>query len=246
MAARAAKETHLAEQETAAVAEIDAVEMQENFCGLALDRRSVFPLAFGMGGGFVLVGRSGTAIAEYDDLCGVLAPVGQLLDDGTATLVGDVFGEGGSLYGVTKLGDMQKYKATLGDVGLLPMPKNTAAEPYRCYLDLEATPLFALPAGADVLRTTYLIDRAVFLARGYIEPLWRRGVTGENDEDDAVLTLIEKSIGSDLSGLFGYGDIPSLYASLAEAGGTPALHLDYYNRKTLYEKALSIIEKRLN
>lgn len=242
---RAAADAHLAERQAAAADETALPEAQEDYCGLALDMKSIFPLALGLGGGFIEARRGSLSVTPYatlEDAVGALRP---LLADGTATLVGDAFGEGGSLFGVTKLGELQSLKATLGDVGLLPMPKRTAAEPYRCYLDLDGTPLFALPLGADILRTTYLIDRLAFLACGYVEPVRRQGITGGNADDGAVLSLIESSVDDDIAGLLGYGDIPSLYAAQAQEGDTAARRLEYYNRKALYEKALSIIEKRM-
>ena len=67
---------------------------------------------------------------------------------------------------------------------------------------------------------------------------------GEREEERKLLSLIFDHMVCDLSGLLGYGDIESLVAEAA-LDGDARLALHYYNRKTLYEKALSILEKRL-
>ena len=244
VAARAAQAAYPDEERGMESADVAALDVQARFYGLALDVRSVFPLAFGVGGGFIEVLRGSPSVIEYERLSAVTDALRPLLTDAATSLVGDDFFAGGSLFCICKIGDIAAGRATLGDVGILPMPKGSAAEPYRAYLELRGTPLLALPRGADVLRTTYLCDRAAFLSRGYVEPLLRRSITGDSADDGAVLSLIEGSIAADLTGLLGYGDIPSYYAAAAQ-GSFSAPHLEYYNRKTFYEKALSIIEKRL-
>ena len=60
----------------------------------------------------------------------------------------------------------------------------------------------------------------------------------------ACATFDDGADGS-VTDLFGYGDIPGWIADVAE-GGTYRLEMEFYKRKTLCEKALSIVARRLN
>ena len=61
--------------------------------------------------------------------------------------------------------------------------------------------------------------------------------------DKKIIDTIAMGVSSDLPSLFGYGDIDKLFADVI-SGEEKNLTLEYYNRKTLYEKAIAIIEKR--
>ena len=81
-----------------------------------------------------------------------------------------------------------------------------------------------------------------FLSDGYILPSYYEDF---DKSDGEMLNLIAKSAVTDLTSLFGYGDIDALVTD-AFFGRENRLALEYYNRKTLYEKALEIIDNRIN
>lgn len=215
------------------------------FYGFCYGEEDIFPLYFGAGGNFVTAEADTLSIVSLAALRDCLDAVKKLTEDETTTANPYAFGEGAALFSVHKLSEIVELRETITDIGILPLPKKTAEEDYHSYIDLAHTTMLAIPQGAtEQVKIEYLIGRMAFLSYGYIEPVLREQVTAGNADDAQILSLITESAACDLSELFGYGDIGGLLAdTLREGDGR--LALNYYNRKTLYEKALSIIEKRL-
>ena len=157
--------------------------------------------------------------------------------DGTS-----LFANGDVAFAVMTLGEVKNLRADGVEAEILPLPKNSVEDIYRTYVDVGTTSLIALPSGhPDMDVVSYLTYRLAFLSEGYILPSYYENFGGDDAE---MLRIIAANASSDISALFGYGDIDSLAAEWM-TGDASRLSLEYYNRKTLYEKALSIIEKRL-
>lgn len=215
------------------------------FYGFSYDQEDIFPLYFGVGGNFVTTDDDTLSIVSLSALRECLDAVKTLTADETTTENSYAFGEGAALFSVHKLSEIRSLRETITDIGILPLPKKTAEEDYRSYIDLAHTTMLAIPKSAtEQVKIEYLVNRMAFLSYGYIEPVLRQQVTAGNADDATILELIADTAACDLSELFGYGDIGGLLADTLREGDD-RLTLNYYNRKTLYEKALSIIEKRL-
>ena len=120
------------------------------------------------------------------------------------------------------------------------MPKAAAEYDYGGYIDLSAAVMTAIPSGSPTYKEAeYLLDRMACLSKEYVIPYFDACFAEETD----IYEIIRSSSSCDLSVLFGYGDIGSLVAECMRDG--TQLSLEYYNRKALYEKALSIVAKRL-
>lgn len=210
--------------------------------GLAADADALFALFFGIGGNFMEPGTGETVTYEAfaDTLSRVLDLYGETSPGGAA-----VFKNGGAIFTTAKLADLPEI-GSAADYGILPLPKLSAADDYRSYIELRGTAMAAVPAGVpEADKVSYLFERMSFLSRGYVEPLLRDTVVGGVSDDARVLALIYDGADGSVTDLFGYGDIPGWIADVA-ARGTYRLEMEFYKRKTLCEKALSIVAKRLN
>lgn len=209
--------------------------------GFYAEADDLFSLFFGLGGSFLVPGTEETV--PYETFADAL--------DQTLTLYAEIdsgadaaFRAGGAIFTLASLSELN----TLGnaaDFGILPLPKRTADADYRSYVDLRGTAMVAIPADVpDADKVSYLFERMSYLSYGYIEPILCEPITDGDSETACVLALILDSAEGTLTELFGYGDIPGLLASVAERG-TSRLEMEFCKRKTLCEKALSIVEKRL-
>ncbi len=217
------------------------------FYGLTFGSEDAFAIYTALGGSFA---ESTSDTPEISVTLGTLrdklSAVIDLSIEDSVRVHAAAFENAASLFGVAKLSEVETIKTAISDVGLLPMPKQSVTEDYRCFVDLRGTPVMAIPSGAsDMRKIEYLIDRMAFLSYGYIEPLVQKNLTQGNPDDEKMLELIFDSAVYDLSNLFGYGSIERLAADTLEAKTTDRLALDYYNRQALYEKAFEIIGKRL-
>ena len=210
--------------------------------GFAFDADDVFALYFGAGGDFIDAG-SGTAV-EYETFAEKLASVLAFYGEASVTDSTAAFERGEALFTLMKLSDLQN-RGDGGTLGILPLPKAAASDAYRSYIDLGGTPMTAIPAGVPSAgKAEYLVERMAFLSYGYVEPLMREQIDGGDADDGAVLRLIFDGAACESANLYGYGDLPGWLSSVAK-NGTARLEMEYYKRKTLCEKALSIVEKRL-
>lgn len=229
----------LEETETADLAV--SLSDEESFRGFGFGSEDIFPLYVAAGGSF--------ATAEVTSLSAMrqnIAALTPILTDASSIENPHAFADGATLFSVHTLSEVMALREANADVGILPLPKRNAEEAYRCYVDPHGATMLALPRdGAEADKVEYLVYRMAFLSMGYIDPLFYENIAGESTDDREVLELILDSTVCDLSGLLGYGDIEDLVADTA-LYGDERLALNYYNRKTLYEKALSILEKRLN
>lgn len=229
----------VAETEAAVDLVVDLTE-EERFHGIGYGREDVFALYVAVGGSFW--GQESVSLSAMRTALDRLFP---LFADATVVERPDGFAEGETLFTVATLAEANDFARRGVDVGILPLPKADAADAYRAYLDPRGAIMLALPKGAPAGETAeYMIYRMAFLSKGYIEPCMYEELVGEREEERKLLSLIFDHMVCDLSGLLGYGDIESLVAEAA-LDGDARLALHYYNRKTLYEKALSILEKRL-
>lgn len=210
--------------------------------GFAFDADDVFALYFGAGGDFIDAG-SGTAV-EYETFAEKLERVLAFYGEASVTDETAAFENGDALFTLMKLSDLQS-RGDADALGILPLPKAAGSDAYRSYIDLDGTPMTAIPAGVPSAgKVEYLVERRAFLSYGYIEPLVRQQIDGGDADDGAVLRLIFDGAACESANLYGYGDLPGWLASVAK-NGTVRLKMEYYKRKTLCEKALSIVEKRL-
>lgn len=210
--------------------------------GFAFDADDVFALYFGAGGSFIDA-ESGTAV-EYETFAERLDRVLAFYGEASVTDNTAAFERGDALFTLMKLSDLQSRGD--GDaLGVLPLPKAAESDAYRSYIDLDGTPMTAIPAGVPSAdKVEYLVERMAFLSYGYIEPLVRGQIDGGDADERAVLRLIFDGAACEAANLYGYGDLPGWLSSVAK-NGTARLKMEYYKRKTLCEKALSIVEKRL-
>lgn len=221
------------------------LETESDFHGFCYGDEDIFPLYFGAGGSFVTAGEDTLTVAPLSALRKALGAVVQLTSDPSALSDPDAFGELSALFSVHKLSEIGTLRETVMGIGILPLPKASVEAEYRSYIDLAHTTMLAIPRGIEEQRKVeYLIARMAFLSYGYMEPLLKEQLAAGNADDERMLSLIADSVACDVSALFGYGDIAGLLAETVREGDD-RLTLNYYNRKTLYEKALSIIEKRL-
>lgn len=218
------------------------------FYGLSFGSEHTFALYSALGGSFAESTPDTPAISvSLDALRETLSGVISLSLEASVTVHSSAFENAGTLFGVAKLSEIETVKTAISDIGLLPMPKPSEKDEYRCFVDLRGTPVMAIPDGAaDMDKLEYLIDRMAFLSYGYIEPLLQQNLTQGNPDDMQVLELIYDSTVYDLANLFGYGGIEQLLSDALEKGTAENLALDYYNRQTLYEKTFEIIGKRLS
>ena len=215
------------------------------FHGFSYGDKDIFPLYFGLGGNFVTTEADTVSIVSLSALRFGLDTVKKLTGDEATVYAGDTSTVGQSLFEVHTLSEVEQLREIAADIGILPLPKASAEDEYRSYIDLTHTTMLAIPRdAADRQKIEYLVSRMAFLSYGYIEPVLRQQLTEENPDDAQILELISECTACDLSNLFGYGDIGGWLADTVREG-EGKLALNYYNRKTLYEKALSIIEKRL-
>ena len=223
----------------------DTEEITTPFFGFCYGEEDVFPLYFGAGGGFILSEGEEMSVIELSTMRSALQEVMQLTDDPSAIANANAFTDGASLFSVYKLSEIAPLREIVHSIGILPLPKVNAEDEYHNYIDLASTTMLAMPRGvAEQNKVEYLISRMAFLSYGYIEPLLKEQIAADNAEDEKILELIAENVSCDLSTLFGYGDINGLVAEIFREGDG-RLTRNYYNRKTLYEKALSIMEKRL-
>ncbi|MBR5538364.1 MAG: extracellular solute-binding protein [Clostridia bacterium] len=202
-----------------------------------IEQSDIFPLYISGGGAFLenSDGISVTAKADFDKGISQLMPLVELG-------IGN-FSDGSAAFSVMTLGEVKKYRKAGVDVGILPVPKQSESDSYRCYVDAGATEFVALPAGHDDMeKISYLVYRLAFLSDGYMTSSYYEDFDGSERE---MLKIIAESGVSDLSNLLGYGKVESLVNDVF-FGREARPSLEYYNRKTLYEKALEIIEKRIN
>lgn len=210
--------------------------------GFYAEADDLFALFFGLGGNFLVPGTGETV--SYETFADALDQTLALYDE-TDSGVDGAFRAGGAIFTLASLSELN----TLGnaaELGILPLPKRTADADYRSYVDLRGTAMAAMPSGVpDADKVSYLFERMSFLSYGYIEPILCEAITDGDPETARVLALITDSAASTVTELLGYGDIPGLLTSVA-ARGTSRLEMEFYKRKTLCEKALSIVAKRLD
>lgn len=237
-------ESRAAETEPEPVAEAEVMDLdlaeEEKFHGFGFGREDIFPLYVAAGGRF-----AEGDIVSLSVLRESLAALAPLFSDASAVENPDGFAEGATLFTVATLSEAAAYREAGVDVGILPLPKQRIEDTYRAYVDPRGATMLAIPKDVEEPeKAEYLVYRMAFLSAGYIEPYFYEGAAGEDPEEQKVLEMIFAHTVCDLSGLLGYGDIETLIAE-AVLEDSDRLVMDYYNRKTLYEKALSILEKRL-
>lgn len=205
---------------------------------IEIDKSDSFALFASAGGSFVSAREytETVSLGVLKEALGAAKPLAEKYD-GTSSIK-----DGTAAFAIMTLGEVKQLLGEGTNIGILPLPKQSAADGYRCYIDIERTSLIALPSEHPEMDTiSYLLYRLAFLSEGYTLPSYY-GQFGEEDKD--MLEIITASAVTDLSSLFGYGDIDLLVAKWLY-GDDSRLSLEYYNRKTLYEKAFEIIEKRL-
>ncbi len=216
---------------------------KEGIATFDIDREDTFPLYVSVGGSFISAGVTPavTGIAEFKAALEKVSPLaGDLIAGDEA--VG--FADGSSTpFAVVTLKEAKELHRANEFVGVLPLPKQSEEDEYRCYTDVGKAILLSMPIdNKDSDKVSYILYRLAYLSQGYTTPFFYSELDLDNGE---MLELIKNSTVCDLSALFGYGDIDSLITDIT-AGDVINPTLEYYNRKTLYEKAFEIIEKRNN
>ncbi len=217
---------------------------KDDFYGASIGEEDVFPLVFGMGGTFVHTTADTIEVEPLSLVRLNLSAVAELVGDGSVRYGTRDFSKSQSLFSVKKMSEVSSLRQTVGNIGVLPLPKLDESDSYSGYIDLAGAVMTAIPAGVgNKEHVEYAFDSFVRLSHEYIAPFIRQRGTGGNTDDEKMLEIIAMGASSDLSSLFGYGEIDKLFADVV-SGEENNLTLEYYNRKTLYEKAISIIEKR--
>lgn len=217
----------------------------EAFYGASFGEEDVFPLLSGVGGAFVRTTADDILVEPLSSLRVQLEKIASLVNDDSVRYGTRDFSESHSLFSVKKVSEIPYLRQTVGNIGILPLPKLDFDSSYSGYIDLDGAVMMAIPAGVmEHGKVEYALDRFARLSYQYIDSYFKTEVVGDNADDERILEIVAEGASSDLSSLFGYGDIAGLFADVV-SGKEQDLTLEYYNRKTLYEKAITIIEKRL-
>ena len=195
--------------------------------GLSYDRDDIYSMWFGAGGRFARYdGEEPSFIShkDFEQTVANLAPLAQSINNESIAF------EVKTLY---ELMDGE-------DVKMAPLPKVTDEDAYGGYIDLAAAVLTAIPGGSPSAdKSEYILERMAYLSEEYIAPYFDECFL----EDAQMYDMIKQNASCDLSVLLDYGDMSELVAECIH--DDTHLTLEYCNRKALYEKAFSIIEKRL-
>ncbi len=195
--------------------------------GYLMREEEIYPMWFGVGGHFVSYTDEEPSFISHKNFKSTVEKLTPLENEVQAK---------------TNVFELQTlYEVRNSDwLSILPMPKSSAGDEYGGYIDLSAAIMTAIPSGSPTVNETeYLLDRMAYLSEEYVIPYFEGCFAEEAD----IYEIIRSSSSCDLSVLFGYGDIGALVAECMRDG--TQLSLEYYNRKALYEKALSIVAKRL-
>ena len=215
------------------------------FYGLSYGEEDVFSLYFGVGGMFV----SPADEFEVEPLSNVkskLSLVKTLVSNDFSVCGTANFAAGEALFSVKKLSEIPALRESVPNLGILPLPKANEESEYSGYVNLSGVSVTAIPSGVpDVEKIEYFVDKMAKASADYITPIAKYAITAGNAEDEQILEIVAANASCDLSCLFGYGDMDKLFADIV-TGKENRLELKYYERKALYEKAFSIIEKRFN
>lgn len=195
--------------------------------GCVFEREDIYPLWFGLGESFVSYTNDEMEFISHKTFADTVEMLSPLAS--TEERV-DVF-EIQTLYDVM---DSETHT-------VLPLPKAMEEAEYGGYVNLSRAVMTAMPRGTSTAsETEYLFDRMAYLSAEYISPYFADKFKDESD----IYNIVIESAACDLSVLLGYGDIGGLIADCMQDDAK--LTLEYYNRKALYEKVLSIIAKRLD
>lgn len=194
--------------------------------GLLYGEEDIYPLFFGVGGSFARTTSDGCEFISLSDFTQAVNSVCAITenDDGKT----DVFAV------------QTMFETRHEGLGILPLPKAGEYDVYSGYIDLSEAVLLAIPSGSPQRnKTECLVHRMATLSEEYVTPYFEAKFADDMDMYD----IITEGASCDLSVLFDYGDMGGLVAKCMR--DDTRLTLEYYNRKALYEKAISIIEKRL-
>ena len=224
---------------------LGGVDAFPGFYGFAYGDSDVFALYAGLGGDFLTDNEEQPVVTSLAALREALGTLQTLTSDPSSLADANAFAEGRTLLSVCRMSEITALRAAGTDVGILPLPKAHTEDDYRCYIDPTKTTMLAIPSGtAEQEKVEFLVARMAFLSYGYIEPVLKKQIAADDPDNQKILALVAESVSCDRSTLLGYGDIGGLLAGIVREGDG-RLTLEYYNRKALYEKALSILEKRL-
>ncbi len=215
------------------------------YYGASVGEEDIFPLLSGVGGAFVRTTENSTSVVPLSILNDQLEKIAALISDPSVRYGTRDFSNSHSLFSVKKVSEIPSLRKSVGNIGILPLPKLDADANYSGYIDLDGALMMAIPATVnDHNKVEFALDKFVHLSHRYIAPHFSAEVIDGNADDERMLEIVAECVSSDLSSLFGYGDIAGLFADVV-TGKEKDLQMEYYNRKALYEKAISIIEKRL-
>lgn len=187
----------------------------------------IYPLYFGVGGSFV---RTNSEALEFVSLADFKKYVKSVSE------IPEVDHSKQDVFALDTLFNVRNDQS----LGVLPLPKASEYDEYGGYIDLRQAVLMAIPLGSHTVdKTAYLLQRMAELSEEYVAPYFDASFADTAE----IYDIIKNSSESDLSVLFGYGDVGALVAE--NMRDDTRLTLEYYNRKALYEKALDIVAKRL-
>ncbi len=195
--------------------------------GMLWDDKTAYPLWFGIGESFVSYENDEPNIITHGEFKSSTEKLKKLTTKGA---------DKSDVFELVTVCDAVKNSETV----ILPLPKANVEDAYGGYIDLSRAVMTAIPKGAantDV--SEYMLSRMAYLSDAYMNSYFTE-LFGENSE---VYKIIKENSSCDLSVLFGYGDIGGLVGEVLR--DDTRLSIEYYNRKALYEKALSIVAKRL-
>ncbi|MBQ6613758.1 MAG: hypothetical protein IIX18_00390 [Clostridia bacterium] len=210
---------------------------KEGVSPIEIAEDDVFPLYNALGGSFANAAEelAITPFKEFESGITALTPF--------SSLESASFENGEVPFSVMTLEEVKRLKESSTDTGFLPLPKAEKTDSFRSYIDIKNAIFTALPKEHPELDIiSYAVYRMAFLSHGYTLPSYYESLNATNNE---MIEIIYENIVFDISALFGYGDIDALVADIYY-GREKRPSLEYYNRRTLYEKAFEIIENRIN
>lgn len=194
--------------------------------GLLYGEEDIYPLFFGVGGSFARTTSRGCEFISLSDFTQAVKSVSEIPENDHSKT--DAFAL------------QTLFETRYSDLGILPLPKVSEYDKYSGYIDLSRAVLLAIPSGSPQRnKTECLVHRMATLSEEYVTPYFEANFADDTD----MYEIIKDSAVCDLSVLFNYGDMGRLVEECMR--DDTRLTLEYYNRKALYEKAISIIEKRL-
>ena len=212
------------------------------FYGVSYSDSDILPMYFGLGGSYLHTDTENVTAFPLSQMNTLLDSISSFVESEYSYNC-NILGKIPSLLYVARLSDIPMLRQN-GNVGILPLPKASAECSYTSYIDLASATMLAIPENAtDKEKLEYFTDRLAYHSYEHMKPYYTSLFASDNTDDKEITELIFAGATSSIDALFGYGGIDELLATEVHEGDAQ-FTIKYYERKALYDKALSIIKKR--